>query len=169
MPSKQSKGSDSPNSGWVKFERISKIIQLVSMIAGAAALVYIPIQIHLARNEIGKNTFEVLWKIDSRLSEGKNNKISTAISHHKPVITNKITEDDLDSYLGDLSSISDAKVRRLISMDDIYEWFYDDVINSYENPEIKDHIAKIRKDDPEYYHSLDELYKELKQYSGPNK
>ncbi len=138
------------------------------MIAGIVTLVYIPYEIRLARNEIGKNTFEVLWKIDSRLDEDKNNKISFAIFHHKPVITNKITEDDLDAYLTDLTSINDAKRRGLISIDDIYEWFYDDVINSYENPEVKDHIAKIREDDPEYYDSLDELYKDLKQYRRPN-
>ena len=92
-----------------------------------------------------------------------------AIWHKKPVITQKITEDDLDLYLSDVTTISDVYDRRLITMDDVYEWFYYYVVDSYENPEVKKYIAKSRKEDPESYDGLDRLYKELKQFKRPKK
>lgn len=72
-------------------------------------------------------------------------------------------------YLSDLATINDVYERGLISMDDVYEWFYDYVIDSYENTAVKAYIAKIRKEDPESYESLDGLYKELKRFKRPNR
>ena len=158
-----------PLTKWEKFERISKILQLVILIIGAGALFQIPYQIKQMRHEIGKSTFDVLWKLETRLREGNNDKIMLAIWHKKPVITQKITEDDLDLYLSDVTTISDVYDRRLITMDDVYEWFYYYVVDSYENPEVKKYIAKSRKEDPESYDGLDRLYKELKQFKRPKK
>jgi hypothetical protein len=149
---------------WERFERIAKILQLVILIVGVAALFQIPSQIKQARQAIGKNSFDVLWQIDTRLRERPNAAIYIAIEHKRPIIGKKITEDDLDIYLSDLSSIEDAYTRGLISIDDIYEWFSDYIISTYENNEIKAYITKLQKEDSEYYVSFVDLYNRVQQY-----
>lgn len=151
-------------SGWEKFERISKIIQLIALIAGATAIVIIPFQIRQIKHEINKSAFDVLWQLDIKLREGKNHKIMSAIWYKRPVITKKISEDDLDSYLTDLSTISDVHDRGLISIEDVDSWFSDDILYTLENSEVKKYIANIQKINPDYYVALEELYKKLKAY-----
>ncbi len=151
--------------GWEKFERVSIVVQLVILIVGLYALFQIPDQIRQARQAINKSTFDVLWQIDARLRERTNDRIALAIEHHRPVVTKKITEDDLDLYLSDLCSIQDACERGLISTDDAYEWFSDSIINAYENKEVKVYIAKLRKEDPDYYVSFDDLYNRVQRYA----
>jgi hypothetical protein len=156
-------GSKNP-SIWEKFERISKIIQLLALIAGTVAIAAIPFQIQQIRHEINQSTFDVLWQLDTKLREAKNSKIASAIWYKRPVITKRITEEDLDSYLTDLSTIDDVYERGLISIEDVDGWFADQVIYTLENAEVKKYIVNIRKINPDYYVSLEELYKKLKEY-----
>ena len=149
---------------WEKFERISKILQLVILVIGVGALFQIPYQIKQAQQAISKNTFDILWQLDTRLRERPNAKIYLAIEHKRPIITKNINEDDLDIYLSDLCSIEDACVRGIISNDDVYEWFSDYIIDTYENKEIKAYIVKLQKEDSDYYHSFVELYNRVQQY-----
>ncbi len=149
---------------WEKFERIARVIQLLILILGVASLIAIPYQIWQARLAANKVTFDVLWQLDTKLRERVNDKIYLAIEHKRPIITNKITEDDLDLYLSDLCSIEDAYTRNIISIDDVYEWFSDYIINTYENKEVKAYISKLRREDPDYYQSFDDLYNKVQQY-----
>jgi hypothetical protein len=149
---------------WEIFERVAKVFQLVILTIGVYALFNIPNQIELTRLTINKGTFDTLWQLDTRLRERVNDKIYLAIEHHKPIISNNITEDDLDLFLSDLCSIEEACYRNIISTDDVYEWFSDYIINTYENKEVKAYITKIRHEDPEYYKSFDDLYNRLQQH-----
>ncbi len=150
---------------WQRFERFSKIAQLVILIVGVGAFIQIPIQIKQARQSMSKNAFDVLWQIDTRLRERLNDRIYLAIEHKRPVITKKITKDDLDIYLSDLTSIEDACTRGLITDDDAYDWFSDYIVPAYENKEIQEYIAELRKEDADYYVSFDELYKRVQRYA----
>jgi hypothetical protein len=149
---------------WEKFERIAKVVQLAALVIGVASLVAIPYQIRQARLAAGKSTFDVLWQLDTRLRERTNTKIYLAIEHKRPVITKSITEDDLDVYLSDLSSIEDAYTRGIITIDDVYEWFADYIIDTYENKEIKEYISKWQRENPDYYEGFVELYNSVQQY-----
>jgi len=149
---------------WETFERISKTIQLLLLIIGVYALFTIPSQIEQARQQVSKNSFDILWQIDTRLRDNKNFKISSAIDHKRAILTKSITEDDLDMYLSDLCSIEDVCVRRIITNEDVYEWFSDYIIPAYENPEIRKYVTKLRKEDPDEFHSFDELYNRVQQY-----
>jgi succinate dehydrogenase flavin-adding protein (antitoxin of CptAB toxin-antitoxin module) len=60
--------------------------------------------------------------------------------------------------------IEDVCVRGIISTDDVYEWFSDYIIDTYENKEIKAYITKLQKEDSDYYHSFVELYNRVHQY-----
>ena len=150
---------------WERFERFSKILQLVILIAGVAALFQIPSQMKQTRQAMDKNTFDILWQIDTRLRERLNDHIYLTIQHKRPIFTKKITEDDMDIFLGDLTSIEDACTRGLISDGDVYEWFSDYIVNTYENKEIQAYIAKLRKEDSAYYKSFDDLYNRVQQYA----
>ncbi len=154
-----------PLTKWDRFERISKILQLIVMIVGVTALFQIPYQIKQNRQAVDKNTFDILWKLDSRLREGLNANIYLAIEHNRPVIAKKITTDDLDIYLGDLSSIEDARERDLISDEDVYSWFWDNIVDTYENKEVKAYITALQKEDSEYYKDFVNLYNRVQQYS----
>jgi uncharacterized membrane protein len=150
---------------WERFERISKILQLIILIVGVTALLQIPYQIKQNRQAVDKNTFDILWKLDTRLREGLNAKIYLAIEHNRPVLTKKITTDDLDIYLADLSSIEDARERDLISDEDVYSWFWDNIVDTYENKEVKAYITTLQKEDSEYYKDFVNLYNRVQQYS----
>lgn len=153
---------------WKKFERISKVLQLVVLIGGVIggvfSLVSIQSQIKQARLENNKNSFNKLWQLDARLREGKNRMIFLAIDHNKKIISKKITDDDLDLYLDDLCSIEEVYRDRLISMDDIYAWFADNIIETYENKEVKAYIANAKKEEPDCYDDFIDLYTNIQRY-----
>jgi len=144
------------NSKWQIFERVSKIIQVIVLIAGTFSLVGIYHEIKHARREADKTSLDFLWKIDLKLNEGKNKIIRSAIIKNKPIVNKKITNDDLNSYINDLFKIPDAYERKLIDLADVWAWFHDDIVFAHDNAEIKARIGE-----PDHFSDFDELYKKM--------
>jgi len=156
---------------WKYFDRILKIIE-VSAVLLASIFTYltvkqIPVQIKEWQNSQDSRAMSLLLKMDDKLQQGIDYKISLAINKNNPLLIKnhgKFTEDDLDVYLGDLSSVSDMYQKKLISMDDLYKWFSDYIIKSYENKEIQEYLGKIRTEDESYFKDIDTAYKDIKKY-----
>ena len=146
---------------WEKFLKFAKIVEVLAIIVGASAIVALPFQIRDLKNSYNKNHFDVLWQLESRLREIKNNEIFYNIYHGKTIYTNDVTEDDLDLYLIDLESIEDAYQKGLITLDEAYEWFDFYITETANNTEVREYIIKNRKDCPDCYAGLDELAKEF--------
>jgi hypothetical protein len=76
----------------------------------------------------------------------------------------RFSTEDLDFYLDDITSIVDAEDRKLISLEDVYNWFNDYFIRTYNNEEIKKYLSDIRKHSPDSYQGLEVIVKELIEY-----
>jgi hypothetical protein len=87
--------------------------------------------------------------------------IISALEDDMPIlITNmgKFSLGQLDNYLGDFDTIADAYESRLLTERQLCDSFSYYVVQTHENPEIRNYIAEQRKDDPNFFRGLDDLY-----------
>ena len=94
----------------------------------------------------------------------KNQQIYNTIKKNKPLLTEnngKFSTEDLDLYLDDITNIVEAEGRKLIKLEDIYNWFEGYFISTHNNKEIRKYLSDIRKDSPDSYEGLEKMVNEL--------
>ncbi len=93
-----------------------------------------------------------------------NRQIYKAIRNNKQLLKEnkgKFSTEDLDFYLDDITSITEAEDRELIKQEDIYNWFEDYFIGTLANKEVREYLANIRKSSPNSYEGLEETVNRL--------
>ncbi len=152
---------------WKYIERFLRCTEAVSVAVAAIIIIQIPGQINEWKNIQGERSLNILLHLDAKLKSGKNRQIHITIKRNKPLLIKnggKFSNEDLDLYLDDITSIIDAADRDLITQDDIYNWFEDYFIGIDNNKEIKKYLSDIRKAVRDSYSGLEETIKELIEY-----
>lgn len=156
---------------WECVEKALRVIEVIAIVSAACIIFNIPGQIKEWENSQGNRSLDLLLKLEDKMGDGNNEKIFNYIDNNKPIlIQNKgtLTEDDMDYYLSNLTSIAWAYENNLISSDDLYTWFSEYLIKTCENKEVQTYLLKIRKIDPAYYMGIDSAYSDVKQYKASN-
>lgn len=149
---------------WAMFDRFLRVLEVVAMVVAATIVLQIPGQMNEWRSSQEGRSMDLLLRLESKLNSGNNYKIALAIDKYKPILRqNKgpYSTDDLDQYLNDLTSVSDAYQRELISSESLNNWFSDYFVKVDKNKEVRDYLIQIRKDDPEYYTGIDYVIRDI--------
>jgi hypothetical protein len=152
---------------WPYAERALRIIEVCAIVVAVSVIFQMPHQIKEWENVQGERCLNVLLQLDAKLKSGKNRQIYNTIKKNKPLLTEnngKFSTEDLDFYLDDITNIVEAEDRKLIKLEDIYNWFEDYFINTHNNKEIRKYLSDIRKDSPDSYEGLEEMVNELIEY-----
>jgi hypothetical protein len=152
---------------WQYLERFLRIAEVCAIAVAAYVIFQIPNQIKEWENVQSERCLNVLLQFDGKLKSVKNRQIYNTIKKNKPLLTEnkgKFSTEDLDFYLDDITSIVDAEDRKLIKLEDIYNWFEDYFVSTHNNKEIRKYLSDIRKDSPDSYEGLEATVKELIEY-----
>jgi hypothetical protein len=112
--------------------------------------------------------FDTLFRLENRLLDKTDQAIYTATENNTPILTSnggKLSTDDLDQYLNDLTSVESAYDRKLIDLSSAYEWFAEHFELASQSKEINNYLIDIRKISPDYYQGFEQFCLEIKNYS----
>jgi hypothetical protein len=149
---------------WPYIEHSLRIIEVCAIVVAVSVILQIPHQIKEWENVQAERCLNVLLQLDGKLKSDKNRQIYNTIKKNKPLLSEnrgKFSTEDLDLYLDDITNIVEAEDRKLIKLEDIYNWFEGYFISTYNNKEIRKYLSEIRKDSPDSYEGLDKMVNEL--------
>lgn len=152
---------------WTNVEHFLRIIEVCAILGAAYVIFQIPNQIKEWENLQSDRCLNLLLQFEGKLKSGKNRQIYYMIKKNMPLLSEnkgKFSTEDLDFYLDDITSVVDAEDRKLISLEDVYNWFNDYFISTYNNEEIRKYLSDIRKNSPDSYEGLEVIVKELIEY-----
>jgi hypothetical protein len=152
---------------WAYVEHALRIIEVCAIVVAVSVILQIPHQIKEWENVQSERCFNVLLQLDAKLKSGKSRQIYNTIKKNKPLLTEnngKFSTEDLELYLDHITNIVEAEDRKLIKLEDIYNWFEDYFIRTHNNKEIRKYLSDIRKDSPDSYEGLEETVNELIEY-----
>lgn len=152
---------------WKYFERVLRIIEVCAIVVAASIILQIPHQMKEWENVQSERCLNVLLQLDAKLKSAKNRQIYYTLKKNKPLLTEnggKFSTEDLDFYLDDITSIADAEDRKLIKLEDIYNWFEDYFVSTLNNKEVRKYLSDVRKDSPDSYEGLEGITNQLIEY-----
>lgn len=140
---------------WEFIERTLRTIEFLVVIFGVCFSVF---QINAILSEQNSKENGLVLQFEDRLLTGTNKLISIAIEQHRPLLkSGKFSTDDIDNYLGTIQDIDSAYDKGLLSDEAVYENFSDSILKAYSNPEIKEYLGFIRKQDQSYFQGFDDI------------
>ena len=149
---------------WRNIEHFLRIIEVCAIVGAAYVILQIPNQIKEWESAQGERCLNLLLQFEGKLKSANNRQIYYVIKKNMPLLIEnqgRFSTEDLEFYLDDITSIVDAEDRKLISLEDVYNWFNDYFIRTYNNEEIKKYLSDIRKNSPDSYQGLEVIVKEL--------
>jgi hypothetical protein len=149
---------------WPYIEHSLRIIEVCAIVVAVSIILQIPHQINEWENAQAERCLNVLLELDAKLKSRINQQIYNTIKKNKPLLTEnngKFSIEDLDLYLDDITNIVEAEDRKLIKLEDIYNWFEGYFITTHNNKEIKKYLSDIRKNSPDSYEGLEKMVNEL--------
>lgn len=146
---------------FIEWKYISRVIIFVQFIIIVVGSFYAFIQFKdIKENQLNREN-DLSIRYYDKLNSGTDLQIFLAIEHKKPLLyTNggKFNTDQLDDYLGDLHDVGHATNKGLLNTDDICSNFSDIAEETWKNSEIQEYLSTIRKENPTYFTSFDDLY-----------
>lgn len=147
----------------ITFKRLILVIQTVIIIAGFL-VVYLELK-SIQQTTSGNLALEIYKDIRSDRVFKNNPQIIEAIASEKKILRangGDFEEEDIDNYLGFFDWISAANDIGIVSDDMVYNFHGDLILNTYNNPEIKDYIDDLRKNDDRFYYGFIKLVDKIK-------
>lgn len=135
---------------WVYIERVLILIQFAIVVFGVSFTV---IQVNdIANNQLNRKN-ELAMNYYDKLNSGDNRKISIAIENKSPILYPKgsISTDQLDDYIGYLHDVGRGVSKNILDEDDVCSSFYDISNNAWNNNEVREYIARVRKENSSTY------------------
>ncbi len=140
---------------WEFWSRTMTIIQFL-VVVGVGTYLTVA-QMNYSKNNLYE---ENMLKFDDKLSNGTNLNITFAIEDKKVLLKShggSFDEDDLEGFLGVYDQLYDVYKMGLINKKLIYDDFSYDLLLAYNNQEIKEYLAQIRKEGSDFYIGFDQL------------
>lgn len=122
-----------------------------------------------AKNSKNDQNMQYVMRFDQEFWKENSFRLAIAIERNKPILKSKggrFDEDDLDLYLGLFDELDQAYQMGLITKDLVYDNYSDDLIKAFNNPEIKNYLQKIRKEDSAYFINAEDLEKMCLDYKN---
>ena len=149
--------------GSIKFSTIEKCVTILTGLASLAtifSIVYVIVQLRdIKRNEYS-HSVQIMGVFVQQFYSGANPDVRHAISSGGPILKENggsITDGQLEDYLDIYETISDAYDRKLIDDEMLYIYESNYIKKAYQNDEIRDYIAEVRKEDPDFYTGFEAL------------
>lgn len=149
---------------WHRVEKILRVIEVCAVVLAGCAIFYLPFQIRDLQNNQQNRNFEKLLQLNEIVRQTADDDIYNALDKNEPILKNNggiSTESDLVNYLDDLSTISDAYYKGLISIKDIDDWFYYYFVPAYQSKEVQQYITETRKDCSDCWTDFDDVSRQL--------
>jgi hypothetical protein len=139
------------------WNRFSKFLKLIEVIAVVAGVIFAGAQLRDIRNN---QSAQFMLEFDKDLNSGTNLLLTEAIEKGEPLLKDnggKFTTSDIDIYLSKYELLDATFEAGLIDNDMLYNSFSYDLVKTYENSEIKEYLVKIRKEDNLFFRGFEDL------------
>lgn len=154
---------------WEHFERFLKTIQVISIVTAVVGSYFGFLQIQqqiaqLNQTRSGQSA-DLVLRMEEKLGKDSNRGIFNAIDQNQPILEGNggnYTSEQLNDYLGVFNELNDFYEAEVLTDMMIYNNFYDYLIKTYNNEEIKQYIKDIRTIDKTYFLGFDYLVEALK-------
>lgn len=110
--------------------------------------------------DIKKNqSAQFMLEFDKNLTSGKNLSLLEAIENGQPIFlpNGKFSSTDVDIFLSQYELLNSTYQAGLLDNDMLYNTFSYDLQKTFQNPEIKEYLEKVRKEDPRIFMGFEEL------------
>ncbi len=147
----------------IKFEwkQIEKTLRIIEVIAIVGGVIFAAVQIRDLRNN---QSAQLMLEFNRSLSEQTNSELITAIENNNPILTangGKFTTTDVDHYLTIYELLNNVSEAGLITDEMLYNGFAYDIIKTFQNPEIKNYLSNLRKEDDTFFAGYESLARSL--------
>lgn len=146
--------SENKKISWLTFERSLRIIEVMAVVGG---VIFAGVQIRDWRNT---QSAQLMLEFNKELASASNSQIITVIENKAPLFKEAggyFNSTDIDNYLSVYELLNNTYEAGLITDDMLYNAFSYEVVFTYENPEIKNYITKIRKEDRLFFAGFERL------------
>ena len=132
---------------YLKWESFSHFLRFIEVVAIVGGVIFAGYQLRDLRNN---QSAQFMLEFNQALSSPINTKIIFALENNKPIFIEnggEFTTADIDNYLGNYELLNNTYQVGLISNDMLYNGFSYDIVKTYQNTEIKNYLAEIRKNE----------------------
>ena len=138
-----------------------RIIEVFGIVSG---VIFAGFQLLYLRNaNYGLTSLEVTKELYTTKTYPANPKIISDIHLGNKIVEGKTTDEDLNNFLGLMEWIENAEKVGVLNDEIIYQMFSVDIIDAYNNKEIRDFIYQARSDykDDSFFSGFEDLAKRM--------